>query len=87
MSVEDLNMNLLKIAGLLMLGMLVGAGCKYVAGDDQLFTSVKSEVKTLLCDLGEGEVTVAADKVVAYYPDQGYWKFTNGGSSSCRVTE
>lgn len=53
--------------------------------DSQLVSEVKSGEVSLQCHLDSGYVRIDPAMVVDFYADQGYWKFTNGGSKSCQV--
>lgn len=53
--------------------------------DSELLKMVKSGEASLQCHIGEGYVKIDPSMVVDFYPDQGYWKFINGGSKSCQV--
>lgn len=69
------------------LAVLVIVVASYViaSGDSMLVSGVKDGSIHLECDLGKGYVPIDPEKVMDFYPEQGYWKFTNGGASQCEV--
>lgn len=56
-----------------------------VFGQNQVVKDVKSGMATLECDLDQGYMKIDPTKVVDFYPDESYWKFTNGGAKTCNV--
>ena len=57
------------------------------AYESQLYKDVKSGAVQLQCEFQDGARIVNPERVVGYYPDQGYWKFDNGGSKTCTIVE
>lgn len=57
------------------------------AYEPQVFKDVKSGVVQLQCEFSDGTRIVDPERVVGYYPDQGHWKFDNGGSKTCIIVE
>lgn len=68
----------------LLVAVVVGMISLYYM-DSSLLKMVKSGEVSLQCHIGEGYKKIDPSKVVDFYPDQGYWEFTNGGSKSCQV--
>ena len=59
---------------------------KVIAGyESAIVKDVKSGEVALVCHLPQGEVQISPELVVDFFPDQGYWKFINGGSKTCRT--
>lgn len=59
---------------------------KAIAGyESAIVKQVKSGEVALVCHLPQGEVQISPELVVDFFPDQGYWEFTNGGAKSCRI--
>ena len=67
--------------------IVVAASVAIASNDSKLLNGVKEGSIQLECDLGKGYVPIDSSKVVDFYPDQGHWKFTNGGASQCKTGE
>lgn len=80
-------MKLNKTISIAAISFVAVIGLAMAAGDSKIVKDVKSGVIGLQCHIGTGYVDIDPNKVKDFYPDQGYWKFTNGGSSTCRVVE
>lgn len=68
---------------LLGLSVLVGIVGFQVMTSGSLEQDVKSSDKDLYCFIGDTEKKI--DPELIEYELDGYWKFSNGGASNCRV--
>ena len=68
---------------LLSLSVIVGIVGFQVMASGSLEQDVKSGDKDLYCFIGDAEKKI--DPELIEYELDGYWKFSNGGASNCRV--
>lgn len=53
--------------------------------NNKMVESVRGGDATLVCFINDVVTVISSDMVEDYYPDQGYWKFKNGGAKTCQV--